>query len=33
LATNHTVTVLSGGMATLEAPSRGYRIYVNQDDL
>jgi alpha-amylase len=33
LETNHTVTVQSGGIATLYAPSRGYRVYVNQEDL
>ena len=33
LDTGHTVTVQTGGMATLYAPSRGYRVYVNQDDL
>ena len=29
----HTVTVMAGGTATLYAPARGYRVYVNQDDL
>lgn len=33
LETNHTLQVQAGGIATLEAPSRGYRVYVNQDDL
>lgn len=33
LDTGHTVTVQAGSMATLYAPSRGYRVYVNQDDL
>mgnify|MGYP003620131295 FL=1 len=33
LDAGHTVTVQAGGMATLYAPSRGYRVYVNQDDL
>ena len=33
LDTGHTVTVQAGGMATLYSPSRGYRVYVNQDDL
>jgi hypothetical protein len=33
LDTNHVVTVQSGGIATLYAPSRGYRVYVNQADL
>lgn len=33
LDTGHTVTVQAGGMASLYAPSRGYRVYVNQDDL
>lgn len=33
LDTGHTVTVQAGGTATLYAPSRGYRVYVNQDDL
>ena len=33
LDTGHTVTVQAGRTATLYAPSRGYRVYVNQDDL
>ena len=33
LDAGHTVIVQAGGTATLYAPSRGYRIYVNQDDL
>jgi alpha-amylase len=33
LDTGHTATVQAGGNATLYAPSRGYRVYVNQDDL
>jgi alpha-amylase len=33
LETNHTVTVQIGGSATLQAPSRDYRVYVNQADL
>ena len=31
--TGHTVQVQAGGTATLNAPPRGYRVYVNQDDL
>ena len=33
LDAGHTVIVQAGGTATLYAPSRGYRVYVNQDDL
>ena len=33
LDSGHTVTVMAGGTATLYAPARGYRVYVNQDDL
>ena len=33
LDTGHTVQVQTGGTATLNAPPRGYRVYVNQDDL
>ena len=33
LDTGHTATVQAGGTVTLNAPSRGYRVYVNQDDL
>jgi alpha-amylase len=33
LDTNHTVIVQADGTVTLSAPSRGYRVYVNQEDL
>ena len=33
LDTGHTVTVQTGGMATLNASNRAFRVYVNQDDL